>query len=91
MQLDAQSAVSDGGPYKTNGQLVKTAAQVVSAAEEEGQITAECSSPAGGPWARQQDMSGRLLFSPLFRRPAAGAAGLSDKAVVCPLTASVSD
>ena len=44
VQLEAQEAVSSGGPYKNNGQLVKTAAAVVSPAEESGEITAACSS-----------------------------------------------
>jgi hypothetical protein len=42
VQLDAQAAVASGGPYKNKGQLVKTAAKVVGAAEEAGEITDAC-------------------------------------------------
>ena len=44
VQLDAQEAVSSGGPYKNNGQVVKVAAKVVSPATESGEITAACAS-----------------------------------------------
>src|SRR5262245_4454501 len=44
VQLAAQAAVEAGQPYPNHGQLVSTAAHVVSAAEEGGDITAECAS-----------------------------------------------
>ena len=53
IQSDAQTAVSSGGPYKNHGKLVSTAAQVVSPAEEGGQITAECSSCIMNQFARK--------------------------------------
>jgi hypothetical protein len=44
VQLEAQAAVTSGGPYTNHGQLVATAARVVSAAEEAEEITEECAS-----------------------------------------------
>ena len=52
VQLDAQSAVSSGGPYKNPGQLVSTAAKVVSAAVAAKEIAAECSSCIMNQFAR---------------------------------------
>ena len=44
VQIDAQAAVEAGAPYRNHGQLVRTAAHVVSEAEETGEITEECAS-----------------------------------------------
>src|SRR5262245_46728771 len=52
-QLEAQSAVDSGRPYKNQGKLVSTAANVISAAEAEGLITEECSSCIVSQFARQ--------------------------------------
>lgn len=52
VQLAAQQAVSDGGPYKNHGALVRTAAAVVSSAEFALEITAECSSCIMNQFAR---------------------------------------
>jgi hypothetical protein len=43
-QLEAQSTVQVGNPYKNHGQMVRTAANLVSEYEHAGMITEECSS-----------------------------------------------
>jgi hypothetical protein len=44
VQSDAQDAAQKGGPYKNHGQMVKTAAHVVSRAVNSGEISEECAS-----------------------------------------------
>ena len=44
LQVDAMAAVMDGAPYRNHGQLVRTAANTVSAAFEQSSITEACSS-----------------------------------------------
>lgn len=44
VQVDAQAAVAGGEPYRNHGQLVRTAANTVSAALEQSSITEACSS-----------------------------------------------
>jgi hypothetical protein len=51
-QLAAQNAVASGGPYKNHGQLVSTAATVVSPLDEAGTITDECASCIMNQFAR---------------------------------------
>lgn len=53
VQLEAQTAVVNGGPYKNHGKLVSTAAHVVSAAEDAGEITEECASCIMHQFARR--------------------------------------
>jgi hypothetical protein len=53
VQLEAQTAVLTGGPYKTHGQLVSTAADVVSAAEDAGEITEACAACIMDQFARR--------------------------------------
>jgi len=53
VQADAQDAVVSGGPYKNHGQMVRTAAHVVSDYEEAGMITEECSSCIVSQFARR--------------------------------------
>jgi hypothetical protein len=53
VQLAAQAAVAGGGPYRNHGQLVSTAAHVVSPAEEAGEITEECASCIMNQFARR--------------------------------------
>jgi hypothetical protein len=53
VQLDAQAAVEDGGPYKNHGQMVRTAANNQSPALEAGDITEECSSCIMNQFARR--------------------------------------
>jgi hypothetical protein len=52
VQLAAQAAVASGGPYANHGALVRTAAKVVSQAEEAGTITEACSSCIMNQFAR---------------------------------------
>src|SRR5207249_8136303 len=51
-QLDAQAAVQAGEPYRNHGQLVSTAAQVVSEAVESGAIDEDCASCIMNQFAR---------------------------------------
>jgi hypothetical protein len=53
VQLDAQAAVEDGGPYRNHGQMVRTAANNQSPALEAGDITEECSSCIMNQFARK--------------------------------------
>jgi len=53
VQLAAQSAVASGGPYRSHGALVSTAAAVVDASEVAGGITEECSSCIVNQFARR--------------------------------------
>jgi len=52
VQLEGQDAVTAGGPYKNHGQMVRTAANVVSPYEEAMDITEECASCIMNQFAR---------------------------------------
>jgi len=52
VQLDAQAAVTAGGPYLRHGHLVRTAAAVVDAAVVAGDIDEECASCIMNQFAR---------------------------------------
>ncbi len=52
VQLAAQTAVGGGGPYKNRGQVVRTAANVVSPAAAAGTITKACASCIMNQFAR---------------------------------------
>ena len=53
VQLEAQEAVESGAPYKNHGQMVRTAAHVVSAYEDDGYITEECAGCIVSQFARR--------------------------------------
>ncbi len=53
VQVAAQDAVAAGGLYRNHGQLVRTAANVVSPSLEAGDITEECSSCIINQFARR--------------------------------------
>ena len=56
VQDEAQAAVVAGVPYKNHGQLVRTAANVVSPHEEVGAISEECASCIMNQFARRIPM-----------------------------------
>jgi len=64
VQLDVQGAITSGGPYKNLGQLVSAAANVVSAAEEAGEITEECSSCIMNQFARRVPIGDQIACGP---------------------------
>ena len=53
VQVEAQEAVEAGAPYWNHGQMVSTAAHVVSEAEESGEITEACASCIMNQFARR--------------------------------------
>lgn len=53
VQLEAQDTVDADGPYKNHGQMVRTAANVVSPYDESGDITEECASCIMNQFARR--------------------------------------
>lgn len=53
VQVDAMAAVTGGAPYRNHGQLVRTAANIVSMAFEQSSITEACSSCIVSQFARR--------------------------------------
>lgn len=64
VQTDAQNAVRKLGQVKTHGKLVSTAAKVVSAAQDAGQITEECASCIVSQFARRVTVSEQTPCGP---------------------------
>ncbi len=64
VQLEAQTAVGSGGPYRNHGQLVRTAARSVSPHLEADDISEECSSCIVHQFARRIPVDGQESCGP---------------------------